>query len=167
MSDDAINVLKNFYDSCSEAPFLERLVEKKGRCFILSPVGFSPKLNNLVDLKNCIFCILNALKFIHSNNWTFNDIRISNVISFDNVFYLIDSEFARVIGSPRPNRLQIFDPSETTCSIASDLYMVNRLIHDTHLTLNDNWSEFCNNLDDINYRRSKTAQDLLENSLFL
>jgi hypothetical protein len=168
-SSDELDLLEQFYQKCAGVTFLEKgkrvsnIRNMFSRTFELRPVGRPVNILTELELKTAIRCIVTALHGIHSLGWTFNDIRWSNVISVGDDFFLIDSEFARPIGSPYFSDFTIRDPFATACTVSSDLYMVRCLFKSyTSFVSTAAANVLIGALDDPEQRSILTASNVLE-----
>jgi hypothetical protein len=78
--------LKNFYDECGQAPFLERLLDadNKNKRLTLGPLGLSRQPTTMDEFHRAIFCIATALFGLHERGYVHSDIRWSNIVLLNN-----------------------------------------------------------------------------------
>ncbi len=134
LSDAEKKTLKDFYSQCSNVPYLERLtaseIPVKHPTWLkltLTPVGITRLPQTEAELGHAIACLCTALVGIHKAGWTHNDIRWPNIIFSEGNWILIDCEFVSRHGAQLPN-LKITDPNSPRSCIASDLYLVGKLL---------------------------------------
>lgn len=142
------NRLKTMYDVTKDVPFKETLYQPvtaddrnsayddEQHLFHLTPIGIQRKPRNLTELCTAVVCILCCLHGVHCRHYVHGDIRWNNIVSVEDMWYLIDFTFATPLHQQVELAAMTFRIREEYClnnepwGIKHDLYQVLKLVEE-------------------------------------